>query len=76
MASQAETGNVHLEDVRSMVSKTALYELDHHTFHDEPNGNFTFLDLPTSEMASPTCLVGQEKFEPILNLVPVVHELS
>lgn len=34
-----------------MVSKTALYELDHHTFHDEPNGNFTFLDLPISEMA-------------------------
>lgn len=51
MASQAETGNMHLEGVRSMVSKTALYELDHHTCHEEPTGSFTFLDLPTFEMA-------------------------
>ena len=70
MASQAETGNVHLEDVRSMVSKTALYELDHHTFHDEPNGNFTFLDLPrwrplTNQLSSASwmlCLTCQVQF--------------
>ena len=42
---------MHLDDLRSIVSKNTVFELDHHTFHEEPNGALTFLDLPTFEMA-------------------------
>ena len=31
MASQMETGNVHMDNVRDCVSKCSLFEVEHHT---------------------------------------------
>lgn len=50
MASQEETGNIDLAEVRELVGKCSLYDQDMHTFHDDEAGNFSFLDFPIFDM--------------------------
>ena len=50
MASQEETGNIDLAEVRERVSKCSLFEQDTRTFHEDPVGNFTFVDFPVFDI--------------------------
>ena len=44
------TADVSVGTLKDRVSKLNLFELDHHTFHDEPAGSLSILDLPVYEL--------------------------
>lgn len=50
MASQMESGNVELAQLRDEVANMNLYEADTHSFHDEPIGSLTVIDFPKYDM--------------------------
>lgn len=51
MASQQESGNISLEEVKELVNRCSLYDLDTHSFHDDEVGTFSFLDFPVFDMS-------------------------
>lgn len=45
-----EAGNTSMDTIHELVTKVSLYEIDTPTFHDDPQGDLSILDLPVYDM--------------------------